>query len=275
MVPTRNEAVLSDSDPHRPELPDPQHDRHVAFPDDDGIGRDGSAAGAAAGAGTSLPPEAWAPRPAEPAPSVSSWQPNVPPGSVLTTPPNRAYASGSRSGNGSRGAKVLAALVLVPVMLGFFSGGFHDDVGYTGDGGTGVEMPMGGDMPMGGAGPDPVFVRSEPVVDAASIDATLLEGQPTVLDVPADSTVLRVEVVGAEGYYIDVESFAAGQSLGSSSSQAPYAEELFLDVRPATLTVTARTSTPDPRTLQCRIYADDILVAVDTGTSDVTCSPRM
>lgn len=269
MVPTRNEAVLSDSDPHRPELPDPQHDRHVAFPDDDDIGRDGSAAGAAAGAGTSLPPEAWAPRPAEPAPSVSSWQPNVPPGSVLTTPPNRAYASGSRSGNGSRGAKVLAALVLVPVMLGFFSGGFHDDVGYTGGGGTGVEMPMGG------AGPDPVFVRSEPVVDAASIDATLLEGQPTVLDVPADSTVLRVEVVGAQGSYIDVESFAAGQSVGSSTSQAPYAEELFLDERPATLTVTARTSTPDPGPLQCRIYADDILVAVDTGTSDVTCSPRM
>ena len=267
MVPTRNEAVLSDSDPHRPELPDPQHDRHVAFPDDDGIGRDGSAAGAAAGAGTSLPPEAWAPRPVEPAASVSSWQPNVRTGSILTTPPTRPNASGSRSGNGSRGAKMLVALVVVPVLFGFFSNGSNHGSG--GEAGTSIEMPMGD------AGPGPVFVRSEPVGDASSIDSTLLEGQPTVHDVPADSTVLRVEVVGAEGSYIDVESFAAGQPVTSSTSQAPYAEELFLDERPATLTVTARTSTSDPGTLQCRVYADDILVAVDTGTSDVTCSPRM
>lgn len=266
---------MSGPDSTRPELPDPQHDRHVAFPDDGAAGE--SRAAATPSAGATLPPEAWAPRPVEPssassassASSTSTWQPDVQPGSILRTPPSRPHEPGSRKASGSLGGKLLTALVVVPVMFGFLSTGSHDDYDHTDGSGTGVESPMGD------AGPDPVHIRVVDIFDTSTIDGTLLEAQPTVHDVPQETSGLRVEVVGEKGAYIDFDIFADGQLVSGSSRQAPYVEKLFLDERPASLNVTARNSAPDSGTLQCRIYADDILVAVDTGPSDVTCTPHL
>ncbi|NUO36380.1 MAG: hypothetical protein HOQ27_15125, partial [Dermatophilaceae bacterium] len=109
-----------------------------------------------------MPPEAWAPRPLEgvptasPAPSGSSWQPDGRQGSIPTTPPSRPHEPASRRASGSLGAKLLTALVVVPVMLGFFSSGSHDDYDYTDDG-TGLESPMGREVPMGGDEPGSVY----------------------------------------------------------------------------------------------------------------------
>ena len=278
MVPTRNEAVLSDPDRHRPALPDPQHDRHVAFPDDDGATRADSAARAAAATGASLPPEAWAPRPVEPgisASSGSSWQPNVLPGSTLTTPPNRPQGPTSRSGSGSRGAKLLAALVIVPVMFGFFSNGSHDGMEYTGDAGTGIEMPMGGDVP---AGVEGVWVEPETGTTAVK---SALSGTPKITPVPADTTSLRVEVVSvprADAVSLPadviVDTSANDFSIGSTPGGLPYAATVHLDARPTRLEVSA-TDLSGTVQLQCRVYAGSQLVAFSTGASTVTCTPEM
>jgi hypothetical protein len=198
--------------------------------------------------------------------STGSWQPNVQPGSILTTPPNRPYET-SASRAGSRGAKLLAALVIVPVMFGFFSNGSHEDPGM-GDG-TVIEMPMGDGGPMAPR------VRLDSNVDPSSIDNTLLEGQPTVLDVPAYAKSLRVEIVGDPDTNIEVDTSVSGVPARTESVVIPFAENVYLDELPTSLEVTVRDSTSGSGTLQCRVYADDVLVALDTGTSDVTCSPRM
>lgn len=276
----------------RPELPDPQHDRHVAFPGDEPVGgspdvaaAEGAAAGAARGpvVGTTLPPEAWAPRSVETsatassatasAPSSSSWQPNIQPGSVLTTPPNRPYAPSSHRRSGSPGAKLLAALVIVPVMFGFFSNG-SQDYGATGGGGAGVEMPMDGGVP------DSVYgVWVEVAVDTTPVEPAL-SGKPRTAPVPAGTTSLRVEVVGADKADIDpsadvlVETSAGGATIDTTNSPLPFASTVHIDERPASLVVTATDLSGTAR-LQCRVYAGDRLVAVSNAAGTVTCTPEL
>ncbi|GAB3874973.1 hypothetical protein GCM10028802_10530 [Terrabacter terrigena] len=195
------------------------------------------------------------------------------PGPVLATPPNRPYEPAPRRGNASLGAKVLAGLVLVPAMLGFFSGGSLD-YGSTGGSGTGVEMPMGGDLPMGdeGLGGVPgVWVENQ--LDSSSVAAPLT-GSPKVEPVPADTTSLRVEIVGDEGTAIDVQADANGIPIERTTGVLPYATEIHMDERPTTIQVTASISSPTVR-LQCRVYAGEKLVAIGNGTETAACSPAM
>ena len=277
MVPSRNEAALSDPGNPRPDLPDPQHDEHVAFPDDATVG-DGRTEATSAASGATLPPEAWAPRPEAtpnpPASSTSGWQPDVRPGSILTTPPTRPHAPSGRSTNGSTGAKLLAGLVLVPVLLGFFSSGSHDDYTDNTDGGISVERQMGGDMPVDGGMPGSApRVWVEPLVDTSSV-AGPLAGSSKVQPVPADVASLRAEIVGESGTSIDFEAYAGGVQIAVELGTLPYAAEVHLDQRPATVHVTATDSSGTGQ-LQCRVYAGDRLVAVSNGSSTVTCSPKM
>ncbi|MGO4599718.1 hypothetical protein [Terrabacter sp. 2RAF25] len=275
---------MSDPDTKRPELPDPQHDHHVAFPDE---GVDGRAASTGA-FGASLPPEAWAPRPVEntssaaSASSTSTWQPDVRPGSILTTPPNRPYQPAARRTNGSTGstgAKVLAALVLVPMAMAFCSSGSHDQYGYTGDGGTGVEMPMGGDIPMAA---DPVSVDPVVVEMAPDTSGVLppLTGKPKTAAVPVGAPELRVEVVSlptadaGPSAEVMVQTFANDFATDTSSGALPFAATVHLNERPSRLQMTASVVSGTGQ-LQCRVYAGDRLVAISSGGATVTCSPEM
>lgn len=272
---------MSDPDTHRPELPDPQHDRHVAFPDEGAGDRRAAATGSFA---ASLPPEAWAPLPVEstsPASSssaTSTWQPDVRPGSILTTPPNRPYQRAPRA-NGSAGAKVLAALVLVPLALAFFSSGSHDQYDYTGDNGTSLESPMGGEIPMEA---DPVSVDPV-VVELASDTSGVLPAYPSTsktVAVPAGATALRVEVVSLPaadaGSAADVlvQTFANDFATDTSSSALPFAATVQLNERPSRLQMTASIVSGAGQ-LQCRVFAGEQLVAISTGSATVTCSPEM
>lgn len=281
MVPSRNEAALSDPDTHRPELPDPQHDHHVAFPDERAGDRRAATTGAFA---ASLPPEAWAPLPVEstsPASSASStgtWQRDVGPGSILTTPPNRPYQPARRT-SGSTGAKVLAALVLVPMALAFFSSGSHDQYDYTGDNGTSIESPMGGEIPMGA---DPMSV--DPVAVELSLDTSgVLPAYPSkskTVAVPVGATALRVEVVSLPAAdagplaEVLVQTFADDFAIDTSSMTLPFAATVHLNERPSRLHVTADVVS-GAGLLQCRVFAGDRLVAISTGGATVTCSPEM
>ena len=254
----------------RPELPDPQHDRHVAFPDDAGLGA-GLGGGAGMGARASLPPEAWAPRPPETPPADTwgtGWQPDRSAGSVGAKPPDRPYPPGRRSGNGSLGAKVLAGLVLVPLLLGFFSTGSNDHRRHHMGMGPGVGRHLDDDRADAAR-----KVQVERLQDTTSV-AAVLPGTPKVVPVPADAQAVRVEVVGQPGVTVYVEAFASGVPLGRESGEMPYAADVRMAERPMTLRLTA-TDRSEPGELQCRVYAGDQLVAVSTATSTVTCSPEL
>jgi hypothetical protein len=212
-----------------------------------------------------LPPDAWAPRPAEPTPTASQ-----PP---TATAREAGVQPGSRTGDGSLGAKILAGLVLVPLLLGFCSNGSHDQYPYTDDG-TSVGAPMGEEMPMAGDEPGSVYgVWVETSTDTTGV-APALSASPATVAVPAGAPTLRVEVVGADSATLSVEAFAGGVSLGEEYGAVPFTEKVHLDQRPASLAVTA-TDLSGTAQLQCRIYAGDRLVAIGNGKKTVTCTPEM
>ena len=275
---------MSDPDHPRPALPDPQQDRHVSFPDD------GSRADSAA-SGPSLPPEAWAPRSSAPAPqspTPSSWQAPVPP--LLTTPPVRQPPRRRLPG--------WTAFLVVPLLFLGFSN--HDDatesyecwsndtsagpgipdcagtmdgtLDGTGDG-TGDGTAGGGDAPGSVIG---VYARD---VTTSTAFAPLLGGTPDVSPVPADATSLTVEVVStpsspSAGLVAGVDITSGGVVLDGHQGLGPYAAKVTLDRRPSELQVTA-TVLAGPGTIQCRVYADRQLVAVDTSDQQVVCSPSL
>ena len=273
---------MSDPDTPRPELPDPQHDEHVAFPDDVLSGDDREATLPVA-TGVTLPPEAWAPRPepaASPPPSTSSWQPDVRPGSILTTPPRRPSESPRRTTTGTSGAKVLAGIVLVPLLIAFLSSGSQDPYVDAGtDGGTVLEAPVGGDMP---AGVDPMMADPVTVELAADTSGVLpaIPGKPGTVAVPDRATALRVEVVSlptadaAAPPEVLVQTFANDFATDTSSMPLPFAATVQLNERPSSLEVTA-TVVSGTGKLQCRVYDGSRLVAISTGGATVTCSPQM
>lgn len=265
---------MSDPDRTRPALPDPQRDRHVSFPDDAS-----SADPAPAPVGAALPPEAWAPRSAHPAAErhrTSSWQPAVPP--VLTTPPVRQPPQRRVPG-------WVALLLVPPLLIGLSNHNAatetYDCRSY--DAGPGVSYcdgtidgtvvdTTGGDGDVPGSMPG---VWVEPVSDTGF--GEVLTGKPQVRPVPADASLLRVEVVATTGLDGDVveaqvDTTAGDFTLDSSYGPLPRAFEIHLDERAEDLSVSAAVGSG---TVQCRIYADDVLVAVSTSDSLATCTPKL
>lgn len=113
----------------------------------------------------------------------------------------------------------------------------------------------------------------------ASTDfAPMFVGAPKVSPVPAQATTLRVEVVSRPAgdtsapLEAQVDTSVGGFSVDRGDHDTPYASTVHLDERPSGLTVTASVASGQG-TIQCRIYADELLVAVATSTKEVTCTP--
>lgn len=266
---------MSDPDRTRPALPDPQRDRHVSFPD----GASG-AGPAPAPSRTSLPPEAWAPRPGDPAAEphpTSAWQTTVSP--VLTTPPVRQPPRRRVPG-------WMALLLVPPLLLGLSNHNAatetYDCSSY--DAGPGI-MDCDGTVDgtvvgtTDGNGEVPGSVEGvwvEPITDATDV-AEVLTGRPQVRRVPADASLLRVEVVSTTGLDGDpieaqVDTTVGDVTLDSSYGPLPRAFEIHLDEHPSDLSVSVVVGSG---TAQCRVYADALLVAVSTSDSLATCSPTL
>lgn len=264
------------NDPHgaRPALPDPQRDRHVSFPDD-------APTPEPVRSGETLPPEAWASRSSDPGPQqppAASWQAPVPP--VLTTPPVRRPPRRRLPG--------WAAFFLIPpLLLGISNNGSEDftaeDCSYSVDAGPGSfdcatdTGPEGAGVgnPAPGDGVSGVWVQE--ITDSTSF-APVLAGKPRIAPVPADTRVLRVEIVTAElvgdPLEAQVDTRVGGFSVDSRYGPPPQAFEIHLDERPPDLSVSVLVGSGSG-SVQCRVYADDRLVAVNTSDTVATCRPAM
>lgn len=270
---------MSDHDRTRPALPDPQRDRHVAFPDDpSGPEPSGRSGGRSTAAPSSLPPEAWAPRTADPAPTTpSTWQPPVAP--VLLTPPTRAPQPPAKRWR----PPGWLAFVLVPALLIGISNGQTDSsldgecsYAVTGSSDLGCVESVGPDGdsmdgPMGVPG-----VWAEDSTATTTFGPFLGEGD-AVSPVPASATALRVEVVTKPAspttpFDARVDTTVNGSPIDAWDQGLPHATTVHLQSRPPELTVSVSVTT-GRGTIQCRVYADEVLVAVDTSTSEATCTP--
>jgi hypothetical protein len=237
----RSEAALTDHGTPRPYLPDPQRDRHVSFPDEppDQRSRVGS-----------LPPGAWAPRPSGPA---AAQRPPVP----------------RRSNN--RGAGLIAALVVVPLFFGVVNSGASGSSSAE----EGYAVEMGSDQWRGGDGGTYVGAEGltiQPVADEASADPLLSEAT-TVQGVPADTAQVRIEVAGTHES-VDFEVVGPDGGVLENTVDEPLPLARIATKPPddrVTMHVHAKDASGDTE-LQCRIYAGTVLVALDTGRSNVTCT---
>lgn len=266
------------SDPARsqPAVPDPQQDRHVAFPDDAGPGGPPRS-------GPALPPEAWAPRTSnhEPAPthraSGTGPSPGTPVHTILTTPPPRPEPR--------RRSRGWAALLFVPALLiGFANNGS----GSGSESGTVTAECWSGtaDQQTGSCDPGSTFTGTvEDVTSSAGHLTPLLRGSPTVAAVPADATMLRAEIVAtpdsvgprddsSNALRAQVDLTAGGVPVDSREQEPPLALDVGLVDRPTDLQLSA-SITSGSGTIQCRVYAGDTLVAIATSTATVTCIPAL
>jgi hypothetical protein len=270
---------LSEPDRTRPALPDPQRDRHVSFPDGP------ESVAPPAPSGPSLPPEAWAARSSGPGPvaaAPSSKRAQERP--VVTTPPGSPVRLSPRR----RVPGWIALLLLPPLLIGLSNHEApterYDCWSYDSGAGPDVEDCDGTtdgilDGTTDGSGEVPGSVKGvwvEPVHGSTG-SAAVLTGTPQVRPVPADASLLRVEVVsttGAVGAALEaqVDSTVAGFTMDSWYGPLPAAFEIHLDEHPSDLTVSVVVGSG---TVQCRIYADELLVAVSTSSSVATCTPTL
>lgn len=278
--PIRNEAPLSDPDRSRPAVPDPQQDRHVSFPDD------ASPQGPTT-FGSALPPEAWAPRPSRRESSSAAPRtrhPHTVPArapSILTTPPVRPEPRRRRP-------SWLGLLLVPPLLLGISN--VRDDgsttdgcTSYTGAGPGTSDCSSFDGTGDGGNGVAPADsapgVWAKDVTGAAEPLAPLLEGSPKVSPVPADATLLRVEVVSttdssAAPVQTQIDTSAEDFLIDAWDQGTPHAIDIHLEERPTSVEVSVNVTSGRGR-VQCRIYAGSTLVAIDTSTATATCSPAL
>jgi len=163
--------------------------------------------------------------------------------------------------------------------------------GNGGDGGSGSMMQECSSF--AGAGTETagcvssVPVWTEDVTTATAPLAPLRHDSPTVLEpVPADVTVLRVEVVSTSdstssrgdsptrALETRIDTMAGGVPIDSWDQGTPHALDVHLGLRPTDLQVSV-TVTSGSGTVQCRIYAGSTLVAIDTSTTTAMCSPAL
>ncbi|GAA2742342.1 hypothetical protein GCM10009868_11910 [Terrabacter aerolatus] len=273
---------MSDPDRPRPALPDPQQDRHVAFPDD--AGPRGPLA-----SGASLPPEAWAPRtPGNQSATTSGATGGAPTRglpvpAILTTPPGRPEPR--------RRSRGWAALLLVPALLmGVSNHGSSEsssttqDCTHYADAGPGTADCGSSDGPADGSGngwpADPVVgVWAEDVTASTRPLAPVQNGSPKVVPVPADTTALRVEIVSSAGpsgsrLETQVDTTVGGSMIDAWDQGLPHAVEIHLENRPTDLAISVAINAGSG-TVQCRVYAGSTLVAFDTSITTATCRPEL
>ena len=230
----------------RPMAPDPQHDRHVAFPDGAGTGQ------ATPPRSSSLPPSAWAPaRDLRRLPPPST--PRLPPPGTSAGWPGRR----ARHAGGWLVGALFAVAVLGDVAFSLGPEPMND---------THVEWglaePWGDGSP---AVPPPVTTVS-PGSDIAGVQsADLPTHQP-----PSGTTTYRVEVVGSEP--------AATLHLIGGHGDAAIPESilpLVIDVsthEPDSLEFVQVLGVHLQDEIQCRIYVGEELVAIATGPGQAECA---
>ena len=199
----------------RPAAPDPQYDRHVAFPDD--VPAPG------------LPSTAWAPDPA----TRVRW-------------PRRRRSNA--------GWWVVAAFFALPIV----GGGMH-----------GTDVPSEG---FGWHQPAEHVGQAAMDLEVRTLEGRVVSGieplRPTS-DVPADTTTFRVEVAGA-GPRGSLQVIGTNGDPPANEHSLPFAVEVDTTDAEAFQWVVVHATHPD-REIQCRIYAGDELVAIETGHGVAEC----
>lgn len=252
----------------RPELPDPQHDRHVAFPDLTPAAPAESPSGGPVSAPSTpapgLPPDAWADHASRSSPPPSSgWQPDP---TVLRTPPTRPEPATRRR----RPAWLpYAAVIGVFVVMG--NAGGHDVVVDAGSGSS--EQVWGGSAdPWGEQAPDPSTAGWVTTVEDPSLTTDPLPLDSPVSPVPPDTTVLRVEIVSTSAQDLSLTVSTSSGLREESSERTPLAKEIHLGSATSSVSVAASSTDGSGDVLQCRVYAGTDLVAIHTmDTGSVSC----
>ncbi len=162
---------------------------------------------------------------------------------------------------------MLGTIVVVWILFGVF--GNHDNHSSYSSSGTGIEMGGGGYgtdghnpyavLPVDTAvGPMPTGVQSF-IVEVAS-ESTQVTVTQSPKPAPASEAVAGSwtgEVVPTAGYTAPISP------TGQQSSQGP--------VSPKVSGIVTATATNSASTVQCRVYANDVLVLMSTGPGTVTC----
>ncbi|GAA5032901.1 hypothetical protein GCM10023258_32320 [Terrabacter aeriphilus] len=250
----------------RPALPDPQHDRHVSFPDDQPDASPDGALGRPHPAAAALPAEAWAPRTAPSRPRGTSVARPGPPPPPTPVPSSRRRFPGW-----------VAVLLVPPLLLGIAGNQSHDASGDCT--GTFTQLEVDGTTTICSVGDGPFAVEGVMVTDvsASTIHAPFLRGRPVVAPVPSGASLLTVEVVmvppdsGGPGPVAQVETMVDGTSVDSHEAPVPYALDVQLDTPHSELVVVAAVTSGEGR-VQCRVYAGSTLVAVNTSTLEARCT---
>ena len=108
--------------------------------------------------------------------------------------------------------------------------------------------------------------------------APLLGGTPKVSPVPADAARFGSRScrppASSAGLEAQVDTTVEDSPIDTWFGSTPHALEMHLDERPTRLKVSAKV-TSGSGTVQCRVYAGNMLVAVDTSGSMASCKPQM
>lgn len=237
--------------------PDPSRDEHVAFPGED---PPEGTAGPIRSAG--LPPSAWAPRRAMPPqaalpPEVTALPPEV--RELLTAIAARQRVTRVRS-RGRLNPVALGLAIVVALALIINSNGSG---GAETSGGYGFEISSSS-----ANGPTIHDVVNVPFEHAAVMLPT---DQPVSRMSPGPGAI-RVELV-SDGSAASATITSAADTVKIDKAPMPLAAELALTEIPERLVVSVRSDSGDGA-IQCRVYAEGVLVAIGTGTGSVDCVAR-
>ena len=246
------------SDPERPALPDPQQDRHVAFPELTPPTSSDTQRAPAPG----LPPDAWARHEPTMRPAHT-----LPPPSILSTPPTRPS---SRAGRRRPAWLPYAAIVGVFLVMSNVSIS-HDGASLSTGGGYSEQQ-------WGGSDPDEAY----DAVSEGWIESVVdLETKPPLLPstrvspVPRDTEMLRVEVVAQTEEPVTLRiSSDTGLAEETTGAATPLVREVRTGTEMHEVDLTVTTTSGSDVPVQCRIYAGTTLVALSTGPVEVSCSAR-
>jgi hypothetical protein len=227
--------------------PDPSRDEHVAFPE------------------PSLPLSAWAPVPVEPYEFRARYRPGITlyrrghPWRFIPFDPKPHR--GPRGPRGSRGRRGRAKRWIAALVLGAFlySCASQAAVHVTGDS---IELEAGAPGLVG----SPVEIREVVPNDLAPIQPM----DQQLHELSSRPSSVRIEVVATDDTNASV-NVATGSGDGNVINiPLPYAADVRFDGELTRLWVTVSPNV-EHATVQCRVYADGALVAIDTEVGLVEC----
>jgi hypothetical protein len=224
--------------------PNPSRDEHVAFPE------------------PSLPLSAWAPVPLEPYEFRARYRPGITlyrrgrPWRFIPFDPKPRRGPRGRRGRRGRAKRWIAALVLGAFL---YSCASQAAVHVTGDS---IEVQAGALESVG----SPVEIRAVVPNDLAPIQPM----DQQLHELSSRPSSLRIEVVATDDTNASV-NVATGSGDGNVIDiSLPYAADVRFDSELTRLWVTVSPNV-EHATVQCRVYADGALVAIDTEVGLVEC----